>query len=277
MVDLDQIAASPPGATGADLALIVNEAALFAARRGHERVAQQDFTDAIEKTILGAERQVVMSDDDRERTAYHESGHALVGMLTPRADPVRKISIIPRGQALGVTLSTPEGDRYGYSRDELIAKIKVSLGGRAAEKVIYGEITTGAESDIQHLTKIARGMVARWGMSDAIGPLALGEGREDGEMLPGGSAMSPATQQIVDEEARRIVETAEQEVIDLLERERPRLDALAHTLLERETLDQPEAYRVAGVGSPAAEQNGHGAAPPSSATARRKAAPAAGL
>ena len=118
-VDLDQIAASTPGATGADLALIVNEAALFAARREHERVAQQDLTDAIEKTILGAERQVVMSDEDRERTAYHESGHALVGMLTPGADPVRKISIIPRGQALGVTLSTPEGDRYGYSRDEL--------------------------------------------------------------------------------------------------------------------------------------------------------------
>ena len=121
-----------------------------------------------------------MTDADRERTAYHESGHALVGMLTPGADPVRKISIIPRGQALGVTLSTPERDRYGYSRDELIAKIKVSLGGRAAEKVIFGEITTGAESDIQHLTKIARGMVARWGMSDAIGPLALGEGRQDG-------------------------------------------------------------------------------------------------
>ena len=134
-VDLEQIAASTPGATGADLALIVNEAALFAARREHERVAQADLTDAIEKTILGTERAVVMSDEDRERTAYHESGHALVGMLTPGADPVRKISIIPRGQALGVTLSTPEGDRYGYSRDELIAKIKVSLGGRAAEKV----------------------------------------------------------------------------------------------------------------------------------------------
>jgi cell division protease FtsH len=275
-VDLDQIAASTPGATGADLALIVNEAALFAARRGHQRVAQQDFTDAIEKTILGTERQVVMSDQDRERTAYHESGHALVGMLTPGADPVRKISIIPRGQALGVTLSTPDGDRYGYSRDELIAKIKVSLGGRAAEKVIYGEITTGAESDIQNLTKIARGMVARWGMSDAIGPLAVGEGRQDGELLPGGSAVSPATQQVVDEEARRIVESAEQEVIDLLDRERPRLDALAHTLLERETLDQPEAYRVARVGSPASEQNGNGATPRASAAAGHEVAPAAG-
>jgi cell division protease FtsH len=257
-VDLEQIAASTPGATGADLALIVNEAALFAARRGHPRVAQQDLTDAIEKTQLGSERQVVMTDEDRERTAYHESGHALVGMLTPGADPVRKISIIPRGQALGVTLSTPEGDRYSYTREDLVAKIKVSLGGRAAEKVVFDEITTGPESDIQQLTKIARGMVARWGMSDAIGPLAIGDGREDaGSLTPGGSPASPATQQAVDEEARRIVEDAEREVMDLLERERPRLDALAHALLRRETLDQPEAYRVAGVG-PAVDSDANG-------------------
>ena len=245
-VDLDQIAASTPGATGADLALIINEAALFAARREHDRVQQQDLTDAIEKTILGAERQVVMSDEERLRTAYHESGHALVGMLTPGADPVRKISIIPRGQALGVTLSTPERDQYGFDRDQLIAKIKVSLGGRAAEKVVYDKVTTGAESDIQSLTKIARGMVSRWGMSDEIGPLAVGEGREDGMLLQGGSPVSPATQQMVDDETRRIVEDAEEEVIYLLERERARLDALAHALMERETLDQAEAYRVAG-------------------------------
>jgi cell division protease FtsH len=158
-----------------------------------------------------------------------------------------------------VTLSTPETDRTGYSRDELIAKIKVSLGGRAAEKVIYGEITTGAESDIQNLTKIARGMVARWGMSDAIGPLAIGEGRQDGQMLPGGSDVSPATQEKVDEEAQRIVETAERKVIDLLESERPRLDALAHALLESETLDQPEAYRIAGIAPGAEAEHDRGA------------------
>jgi cell division protease FtsH len=157
-----------------------------------------------------------------------------------------------------------------------VAKIKVSLGGRAAEKVIYGEVTTGAESDIQQLTKIARGMVGRWGMSDAIGPLALGEGREGGEMLPGGSPLSPATQQTVDEEAQRIVETAEREVVDLLERERPRLEALARRLLERETLDQPEAYRVARAPRPGAEQNGNGTTPPSSSPGRRKVASAAG-
>jgi cell division protease FtsH len=249
-VDLDRIAASTPGATGADLALIVNEAALFAARRGHATVEQRDFTDAIEKIILGAERQVVMTDADRERTAYHESGHALVGMLTPGADPVRKVSIIPRGQALGVTLATPETDRYSYAREELLGKIKVALGGRAAEKVVFNDITTGAESDIQNLTQIARGMVGRWGMSDAIGAVAVTDGRQDGALLPGALPASPPTQQLVDEEVRRIVDGAEEEVIALLTRERARLDALARALLERETLDQPEAYEVAGVELP---------------------------
>jgi cell division protease FtsH len=243
-VDLDQIAASTPGATGADIALLVNEAALFAARRDHAAVEQPDFTDAIEKIILGAERQIVMTDADRERTAYHESGHALVGMLTPGADPVRKVSIIPRGQALGVTLSTPETDRYSYGREELIARIKVALGGRVAEQLVFGDVTTGAESDIQNLTKIARGMVARWGMSDKIGAMAVSDGPQDGFLLPGVPASSEATQQLVDDEARRIIDDAEQEVTELLERERDRLDTLAQALLERETLDQDEAYRL---------------------------------
>ncbi len=249
-VDLDRIAASTPGATGADIALLVNEAALFAARRDHAAVEQRDFTDAIEKIILGAERQVVMTDADRERTAYHESGHALVGMLTPGADPVRKVSIIPRGQALGVTLATPESDRFNYARDELLAKIKVALGGRAAEKIVFDDMTTGAESDIQNLTQTARGMVGRWGMSDAIGAVAVTDGRQDGALLPGAVPASTATQQLVDEEVRRIVDEAEHEVIQLLERERGRLEALARALLERETLDQPEAYEVAGVELP---------------------------
>jgi cell division protease FtsH len=250
-VDLDKIAASTPGATGADIALIVNEAALFAARREHPAVEQRDFTDAIEKIILGAERQIVMSDADRERTAYHESGHALVGMLTRGADPVRKVSIIPRGQALGVTLSTPENDRYSYGREELIARIKVALGGRVAEHLVYGDVTTGAESDIQNLTRIARGMVARWGMSEEIGPVAIADGAQDGFPLGGASPASPATQQRVDEEARRIIDEAEEEVTSLLERERHRLDVLARVLLERETLDQADAYRLAGVEIPA--------------------------
>jgi len=246
-VDLGRLAASTPGATGADIALIVNEAALFAARRDHAAVEQRDFTDAIEKIVLGAERQVVMTDADRERTAYHESGHALVGMLTPGADPVRKVSIIPRGQALGVTLATPDSDRYSYRRDELLGKIKVALGGRAAEKVVFGDLTTGAESDIQNLTQIARSMVGRWGMSNAIGAIAVTDGREDGLLLPGASPASAPTQQLVDEEVRRIVNGAEEEVTELLQRERPRLEALARALLDHETLDQPEAYELAGV------------------------------
>jgi cell division protease FtsH len=246
-VDLDRIAASTPGATGADLALIINEAALFAARRDHAAVEQRDLTDAIEKITLGAERQVVMTDADRERTAYHESGHALVGMLTPGADPVRKVSIIPRGQALGVTLATPESDRYSYRRVELLAKIKVALGGRAAEKVVFGDLTTGAESDIQNLTQIARSMVGRWGMSDAIGAITVTDGRQDGFLLPGTTPASASTQQLVDEEVRRIVDTAEDEVIELLTRERSRLEALARALLEHETLDQADAYERAGV------------------------------
>jgi cell division protease FtsH len=152
-----------------------------------------------------------------------------------------------------VTLSTPETDRYSYTREELIAKIKVALGGRSAEQLVYGDITTGAESDIQNLTQIARGMVARWGMSDAIGPLAVADGQQDGFLLPGAPHVSPATQERVDVEVRRIVEQAEDEAAELLERERPRLDALAEGLLEKETLDQAEAYRIAGVDIPEVE------------------------
>jgi cell division protease FtsH len=252
-VDLERIAASIPGSTGADIALLSNEAALFAARRNHTKVEQRDFTDAIEKIILGAERQVVMTDADRKRTAYHESGHALVGMLTPGADPVRKISIIPRGQALGATLSTPESDRYNYRREELLAQIKVALGGRAAEKVVFDDLSTGAESDIQNLTRVARGMVGRWGMSDEVGPIAVTDGRQDGLLLPGATSASDPTQELVDREVRRIVDESERDVIKLLEEHREQLDALANALLERETLDQPEAYEVAGVPLPEAE------------------------
>jgi cell division protease FtsH len=246
-VDLERIAASIPGSTGADIALLVNEAALFAARRNHPKVEQRDLTDAIEKIILGAERQVVMTDADRRLTAYHESGHALVGMLTPGADPVRKISIIPRGQALGVTLATPESDRYNYRRDELLAQIKVALGGRAAERIIFDDLSTGAESDIQNLTQVARGMVGRWGMSDAVGPIAVTDGRQDGLLLPGAIPASEPTQELVDREVHRIVDESERDVINLLTEHREQLDALANALLERETLDQADAYQVAGV------------------------------
>jgi cell division protease FtsH len=209
-----------------------------------------DLHDALEKLVLGTARRIMLSPAERTRTAHHEAGHALVGMLTPGADPVRKIAIIPRGQALGVTLSTPETDRYNYAREDLLGKIKVALGGRAAERLVFGDLTTGAESDIQNLTQIARGMVGRWGMSEAIGPVAVTDGRSDGALLPGVSPTSAATQQLVDEEVRRIIDDAEHDVLLLLERERERLDRLTHTLLERETLDGADAYHAAGLSPP---------------------------
>ena len=184
--------ASTPGMVGADLANLCNEAALLAARRDHAKVTMADFTESLEKILLGSPRGIVLSPEDRERTAYHESGHALVGMLTPDADPVRKVSIIPRGQALGVTLSTPDADVVSYSREDLEAKINVSLGGRVAEEVVYGKITTGAESDIQQLTQIARQMVGRWGMSDKVGPIAVLPADGSGPFLPGVSRDLPA-------------------------------------------------------------------------------------
>jgi cell division protease FtsH len=246
-VDLGRIAASTPGMVGADLANLVNEAALTAARRGHDQVQEADFTDALERIILGAERKVMLSADDRRRTAYHEGGHALVGMLTPGADPVRKISVIPRGMALGVTFSAPDADRFNYDRPELLAKIKVALGGRAAEEIVYGEPTTGAESDIQQLTQIARQMVGRWGMSDTLGPLTLIPSEGSGPLLPGASEVSPKTQELIDEEVRRIVEAAYKEVLNLLTENRARLDSLAAALVEHETLDEDDAYAAAGV------------------------------
>jgi cell division protease FtsH len=232
---------------GADLANLANEAALLAARRNHNTVTMADFTDSLEKILLGAERGIVLLPEDRERTAYHESGHALVGMLTPGADPVRKISIIPRGMALGVTLSTPDSDRVSYSKEDLDAKIKVALGGRVAEEVVYGKITTGAESDIQQLTNIARQMVGRWGMSDKLGPVTLLPAEGQGPFLPGASETSPQTQWLIDQEVQHMVEEAHAEVTQLLTEHRPQLDSLHDALLKAETLDAPAAYGAAGV------------------------------
>jgi cell division protease FtsH len=247
-VDLDALAASTPGMVGADLANLTNEAALLAARRDHDSVQTVDLTDSLEKILLGAPRGILLSIDDRERTAYHEAGHALVGMLTPGADPVRKVSIIPRGMALGVTLATPEGDRVSYSREDLQARIHVALAGRVAEEIVYGTITTGAESDIQQLTAIARQMVGRWGMSDAIGPVAVlsADGAEH-RLLHGLSESSEGTQRLVDEEVRHIVDAAHEEVSDLLTEHRPQLENLARALLDAETLDAIDAYGAAGL------------------------------
>ena len=253
-VDLDRLAASTPGMVGADLANLANEAALLAARREHERVQNGDLTDALEKIVLGAPRGILLSEADRRLTAYHESGHALVGMLTPGADPVRKVSIIPRGQALGVTLSAPDEDPFNYDLEGLLAKIDVALGGRVAEEVVFGTITTGAESDIQQLTRIARAMVGRWGMSAAIGPVAVVPSEGQGPLLPGTSEVSETTQRVVDDEVRRIADEAHQRVHRLLSEHRSRLDSMVDALLEHETLDQLDAYAAAGVPVPGADR-----------------------
>jgi cell division protease FtsH len=247
VVDLGRIAAATPGMVGADLANLVNEAALLAARRNHDDVTASDFADALERIVLGAERQIMMSEEDRRRTAYHEGGHAIVGMLTPGADPVRKVSIIPRGLALGVTFAAPESDRFTYREPEIHAKIKVALGGRAAEEVVFDEISTGAESDIQQLTEIARQMVGRWGMSDAIGPIAVLPRDGAGPFFPGTSEVSPETQRLIDEEVRRIVDEAHDEVVALVREHRDKLDSLANALLEHETLDEDDVYAAAGI------------------------------
>jgi cell division protease FtsH len=252
-VDLGALASSTPGMVGADLANVVNEAALLAARREHAKVTPDDFSDALERIVLGAERKVMLTEDDRRRTAYHESGHAIVGMLTPGADPVRKVSIIPRGQALGVTFSAPDADRFNFDERHLIAQIKVALGGRVAEEIVFGDLTTGAESDIQQLTRIARHMVGRWGMSRAIGPIAVIPLDGMGSLLPGAAETSEATQRLVDEEVRRIVETAHGEAGELLRSHRSNLDSLVAALLARETLDEADAYAAAGLARSPAE------------------------
>jgi len=252
-VDLGALAASTPGLVGADLANLCNEAALLGARRNHDKVEMADFTDSLEKLMLGAPRGTVLSPEDRERTAYHESGHALVGMLSSDADPVRKISIIPRGMALGVTLSTPDADVVSYSLEDLETKIRVALGGRVAEEVVYGKITTGAESDIQQLTQIARQMVGRWGMSEKIGPIAVLPSDGYGPFLPGASETSPDTQRLIDDEVRRLVDEAHVEVTQLLTDHRDQLNSLAQALIKAETLDAIDAYAAAGVPMRAAE------------------------
>jgi cell division protease FtsH len=243
-VDLDALAASTPGMVGADLANLANEAALLGARRNHDRVERADFTDSLEKILLGAPRGIVLSPADRERTAYHEAGHALVGMLTPGADPVRKVSIIPRGLALGVTLSAPDDDHVSYTLEDLLAKIKVAVGGRVAEETVFGTITTGAESDIQQATAIARHMVGRWGMSEAIGLVSVLPD-DDAFPLPGASEISEATRQLIDEQVHRQIESAHREVTELLITHREQLDSLTTALLRAETLDEIDAYTAA--------------------------------
>ncbi len=233
---------------GADLRNLVNEAALLAARRRRDAVGREEFADALEKVVLGAERHILISPEERERTAYHESGHALLGMLQPGVDPVRKVSIIPRGRALGVTFQSPEKDRYGFDDAYLRGRLIGLFGGRAAEELVYRATTTGAESDLEQATAIARQMVGRWGMSEEIGLVTVLPADGAGPFgLMGEGAISEQTRQLLDAEVRRITDECHQRARALLAEHREQLDTLAHTLLERETLDEADAYAAAGI------------------------------
>lgn len=242
-VQLERIAASTVGMVGADLANLVNEAALIAARRSLEQVTQACFEDAMDRILMGAERPLVLSPEERRVTAYHESGHALVAMLTPGADPVQKVTIVPRGQALGATKIVPLDDRHNYPRSYLLARLAVGLGGRVAEELKMGEITTGAENDLQEITRLAREMVTRWGMSPRLGSVFLGGqpevflGREVG--LRERQAYSEQTATLIDEEVQRLIGERYHSVHDLLAAHQEELERLAQSLLEREVLDEP--------------------------------------
>jgi len=247
-VDIDQIAAQTPGLVGADLRNLVNEAALGAAREGETAVHMRDFGDAIEKTLLGAERKIMLSDADRERIAYHESGHALLGLLVAGADPVKKVTIIPRGQALGVTLQSPIDERFNYGEDYLRARMIGALGGRAAEKLVYGVVTTGAENDLQQVTRIAHEMVVRWGMSEKVGPLNFTDNEAAGMFAQ--RPYGEATASLIDDEIRRIAEECQVEAERLLGEHRQQLDALTRALLTNDSLDEAEILQVTGITPP---------------------------
>jgi cell division protease FtsH len=250
-VDLGVLAASTPGLSGADLRNLVNEAALLAARREQDEVRQKDFLDALEKIVLGPERPLLMSPEERERVAYHEGGHAILGLAVPGADPVNRVTIVPRGQALGVTYQRPEDDRYNYPEAYLRARIVGALGGRAAEEIVYGTRTTGAENDIEQATDLARRMVTRWGMSEKLGTVQLAPRENVYLGGPGGyggeKPFSEETARAIDEEVLRIIDESHEEARRLLTKYRRELDALAKALLERETLDEQEILEVTGL------------------------------
>ena len=248
-VNLGDIAGATAGFVGADLRNIVNEAALVAARKGRTAVTREDFDEAIERSVLGLRRPIVLGADEKRLIAYHESGHALMGLLIPGADPVKKLTIVPRGLSLGSTYSQPIDDRYNYPESYLRGRITLALGGRAAEEVAYGAVTTGAESDLQQVNQIARSMVARFGMSPKLGPLNL---TQPGDGAASTEHFSEETAKILDEEVRRIVDECHRESVRLLTENRERLDRLAEAVLKKDTLDQDEIYAATGISKPPA-------------------------
>ncbi|RKY44247.1 MAG: cell division protein FtsH, partial [Candidatus Neomarinimicrobiota bacterium] len=247
-VDLSIIAKSTPGMVGADLANLVNEAALLAARKDKEAVGMEDFEEAKDKVLMGVERRSLrIPQRERELTAYHESGHALVAIMIPDADPVHKVTIIPRGRALGMTAQLPLDDRHNYSKSYIRSQLCVLLGGRAAEKLIFNELTTGAGNDIERATELARKMVCEWGMSEKLGPLTFGKKGEEiflGREIARHRDYSEETARLIDAEVKRFVEEAEEEASRILKEHMEALKKLAETLLEKEVLDGAEIKRI---------------------------------
>jgi cell division protease FtsH len=248
-VDLSSIAGGTPGFSGADLANLVNEAALTAARRNRKTVTRADFDEALDKIVLGTVRSALMNERDRLVVAYHEAGHAIAAHFSPGADPLRKVSIVPRGRALGVTVQTPVEDRYNYPKEYLLSRIAVIMGGRAAEMIVFGEVTTGAQNDLKEATDLARRMVGLWGMSEEIGPVYLGTGEQHvflGRELTQERDMSASTLDRADQAVRRIVTAALEQAIQLLTARRAELDALAQKLMEEETIDEDAITELLG-------------------------------
>jgi cell division protease FtsH len=250
-VTLEVIARATPGLAGADLANIVNEAALLAARRAKNSVAMEDFEDAKDKVMLGVERKsLVLSDEERKLTAYHEAGHALVSVRVPGLDPVHKVTIVPRGRALGITFSLPEEDRHNYTKEYIHGRLAMAYGGRVAEELIFGpeKVTTGAAQDIEQATEMARRMVTQFGMSDAVGPVAVGDREQQiflGREFAQHREISDSTAELVDGEVKRILDEAYRRATDILQGDMETLHKMAGALLERETLDRDEVDLIA--------------------------------
>jgi cell division protease FtsH len=248
-VDVSGLARATTGFSGADLSNLVNEAALTAARRNRKEITNADFDEALDKVLLGTVRSGIMSKKEREVVAFHEAGHALVAHLTPGADPLRKVSIVPRGRALGVSIQTQEEDRYNVSKTYLEGRLATALGGRAAEMITFDEVTTGAENDLKQATAMARRMVGLWGMSDEVGPVYLGTGEEHvflGREITQERAFSDATATRLDQAVRDIVEAALERARELVSHNRDKLNALVVALLEKETLDATEVTNIFG-------------------------------
>jgi cell division protease FtsH len=242
--DLRSIARGTPGFVGADLQNLVNEAALLAARRDAQFVQNSDFEEAKDKVMMGSERKsLIMSDEDKRATAYHEAGHALIALLTPDADPVHKVTIIPRGTALGVTMTMPDEDRFNLTQAQMIAQIKHAMGGRAAEKLVLDYLSTGASNDLKQATEMARNMISLYGMSERIGPVSFGDGDHDvflGRDFMQRSSYSGHIARMIDEEVISMLTSLYDEAYQMLSDNRATLDRITEALLERETLDRNE-------------------------------------